>query len=81
MIGSLRRQGDAVLTVESFPGPTVLATGDLSSEEIEVAASITVSYSDATADQSVAVRITRDSKHWALLARGRGKTSFRHFMI
>jgi len=81
LISSLRRERDTILAVESFPGPTVLATGDLSPEEIEVAASITVSYSDATAAQSVAVRLTRDSKHWALLARGRGKRSFRHFMI
>ncbi|NVM26022.1 MAG: hypothetical protein HWN70_08940, partial [Desulfobacterales bacterium] len=61
--------------------PTVLATGDLSPEEIEVATSITVSYSDAAADQSVAVRLTRDSTQWTLLARGQGKRNIRHFMI
>lgn len=81
VISSLRREGDTILTVESIPGPTVLATGDLSPEEIEVATSITVSYSDAAADQSVAVRLTRDSTQWTLLARGQGKRNIRHFMI
>ena len=81
MISSLTREGDTILTVESFPGPTVLATGDLSAEEIKVAASITVSYSDAAADQSVAVRLTRDSKQGTLLARGQGKRNFHRFMI
>jgi tRNA-specific 2-thiouridylase len=81
MISSLRRQGDIILTVESFPGPTVLATGDLAPEEIRIAASITVSYSDAAVDQSAAVGLTRDSKRWTLLARGKGKRDFHHFMI
>ena len=81
MISSLTKDGDTILTVESFPGPTVLATGGLSAEEAKVAASITVSYSDAAADQSVAVRLTRDSKQWTLLARGQGKRDFHHFMI
>ena len=81
MISSLTREGDTILTVESFPGPTVLATGDLSAEEIKVAASITVSYSDAAVDQSVAVRLTRDPKQWTLLSRGKGKRNFHRFMI
>ena len=81
MISSLRREGDTILTVESFPGPTVLAKGDLSSEETELAASITVSYSDAAVDQSVAVRLIRDPKHWTLLAKGKGKRNFHRFMI
>lgn len=81
MINSLRREGDTILTVESFPGPTVLAKGDLSSEETELAASITVSYSDAAVDQSVAVRLIRDPEHWTLLAKGKGKRNFHRFMI
>jgi len=81
MISSLRREGDAILIVESFPGPTVLAKGDLSSEETELAASITVSYSDAGVDQSVAVRLIRDLKQRTLLAKGKGKRNFHRFMI
>jgi tRNA U34 2-thiouridine synthase MnmA/TrmU len=81
MISSLRREGDTILTVESFPGPTVLVKGDLSSEETELVASITVSYSDAAVDQSVAVRLIRDSKHWTLFAREKEKSNFHRFMI
>lgn len=81
MISSLRREGDTILTVESFPGPTVLVKGDLSSEETELVASITVSYSDAAVDQSVAVRLIRDLKQRTLLAKGKAKRNFHHFMI
>ena len=81
MISSLRREGDTILIVESFPGPTVLVKGDLSSEETELVASITVSYSDAAVDQPVAVRLLRDLKHWTLFARGKEKSNFHRFMI
>ena len=81
MITSLIEAGDTVLTVESFPGPTVLATGELSFEEIQLAASITVSYSDAVIDQSVAVQLKRDSKHWTVLATGKEKSNFHQLMI
>jgi len=81
MITSLIEAGDTVLTVESFPGPTVLATGELSFEEIQLAASITVSYSDAVIGQSVAVQLKRDSKHWTVLATGKEKSDFHQLMI
>jgi tRNA-specific 2-thiouridylase len=81
MITSLLKAGDTVLTVESFPGPTVLATGELSSEEIQLAASITVSYSDAAIGQKVAVQLKRNTKHWTVLAAGRKKSNFHQLMI
>lgn len=81
MITSLREDVDTVLIVESFPGPTVLVTGELSSEEIKLAASITVSYSDAAIGQSVVVQLKRDSKHWTVLAAGRKKSNFHQLMI
>jgi tRNA-specific 2-thiouridylase len=81
IITSLARQGDTLLTVESFPSPTVLATGELSPEQIKLAAFITASYSDASVDQSVTVRATRDSKQRILLSTAKGKSSFRRFMI
>jgi len=81
MITSLIEAGDTVLTVESFPGPTVLATGELSPEEIKLVASITVSYSDAAIGQSVVVGLTRDSKHWTVLAKGKEKSNFYRLMI
>ena len=81
MITSLIEAGDTLLTVESFPGPTVLATGELSFEEIQLAASITVSYSDAVIGQSVVVQLKRDSKHWTVLATGKEKSNFHQLMI
>jgi len=81
MITSLIEAGDTVLTVESFPGPTVLVTGELLPEKIQLAASITVSYSDAVIGQTVAVQLKRDSKHWTVLATGKEKSNFHQLMI
>jgi tRNA-specific 2-thiouridylase len=81
VISSLRKEEDTLFRVESFPGPTVLATGNLTMEVIELAAAITVSYSDAPTDQSVSVRATRGCKDWSVLARKRGKSDFHRFMI
>ena len=81
LIASLAREGDTLLQVELVPGPTVLATGELSSEEMKLAACIAASYSDAASDQSVAVRVTRNSTHRILLATGKEKADFRCFMI
>jgi len=81
MIASLIEGGDTVLTVESFPGPTVLVTGELSFEEIQLAASIAVSYSDAGIGQSAVVQLKRDSKCWKVLARGKEKSNFHQLMI
>lgn len=81
MITSFIEAGDTVLTVESFPGPTVLITGELSSEEIQLAASITVSYSDAVIGQTVAVQLKRDSEYWTVLATGKEKSNFHQLMI
>ncbi len=81
MITSLIEAGDTVLTVESFPGPIVLVTGELSFEEIQLAASITVSYSDAVIGQTVAVQLKRDTKYRTVLATGKEKTNLHQLMI
>ena len=78
---SLARREDALLTVESFPGPTVLVRGDPTLEELEVVAAITVSYSDAPLNQPVAVRIRRDSTSEVVRAQGGEKAHFHRFMI
>jgi tRNA-specific 2-thiouridylase len=81
VISSLRKEEDTMFRVESFPGPTVLATGNLSMEGIELAAAITVSYSDAPSHQFVSVRLTRNCNDWSILAKKRGKSDFHRFMI
>ncbi len=81
IITSLIDAADTVFVVESFPGPTILAKGNLSYDEIKVAASIAVSYSDAAAYKPVLVRLARDSLHWNVLARRTKKSNFQHLMI
>jgi tRNA-specific 2-thiouridylase len=80
-IDSQTREGDTLLSVESFPGPTGLATGDLSAEDIQLAADITASYSDAPSGQSIAVRVTRGHKGWSVRARKREKAELHAFMV
>jgi tRNA-specific 2-thiouridylase len=81
LIDSRTRKGDTLLSVESFPGPTALVTGDLSGEDIQLAAEITASYSDAPSGKSVAVRVTSGDKGWSALAMKREKGELRTFMI
>lgn len=78
---SLTRREDALLTVESFPGPAVLVIGDPTREELEVIAAISVSYSDAPLNQPVDVAIKRDSARETLHARKGEKSVFHRFMI
>jgi len=78
---SLARQKDALLTAESFPGPTVLVIGDPTPEDLEVVAAITVSYSDAPLGQPITVKVRRDSMIEILHAKGDEKAHFHCFMI
>jgi tRNA-specific 2-thiouridylase len=78
---SLARQQDALLTAESFPGPTVLVTGDPTLDDLEVIAAITLSYSDAPLGQPSAVRVRRDSMIEILRIQGDEKAHFHRFMI
>jgi tRNA-specific 2-thiouridylase len=78
---SLARREDALLTVESFPGPTVIVIGNPSPEDLEIIAAITVSYSDAPLDQPISVRLRRDSTIEILRAQGDEKAPFHRFMI
>lgn len=56
----LARAGDAVIRVDSFPGPTVLLPGGGSEGTRRLAARICARYSDAPRDGDIAVRIHRD---------------------
>jgi tRNA-specific 2-thiouridylase len=81
VILSLARREDALLTVESFPGPTVIVIGDPTPEDLEIISAITVSYSDAPLDQPIAVRFRRDSTIEMFYAQGDEKAPFHRFMI
>jgi tRNA-specific 2-thiouridylase len=56
-IVSLFREAGLILRVESIPGPTALLCGELTQDSMNLALSITASYSDAKEDQSVEVRM------------------------
>ena len=81
LIDSQIRKGDTFLSVESFPGPTALAKGDLSGEDMQLAADITASYSDAPSGKPVAVRVTSGDKAWSVQAMKREKGELHTFMI
>jgi tRNA-specific 2-thiouridylase len=81
LINSLRKETDTMFQVESFPGPTVLAIGNLSMEAIQFGAAVTVSYSDAPSHQSVTVGVARGCNNWSILARKREKNDFYRFVI
>lgn len=81
VISSLREERDTMLRVESIAGPTALAIGELSADEIASAAAMTASYSDASPHESVTVRITRGSKDRCVLAEKREKSDFIPLMI
>ncbi|MFW6147917.1 MAG: tRNA 4-thiouridine(8) synthase ThiI [Thermodesulfobacteriota bacterium] len=80
-IVSLSRPDDALLRVASFPGPTVLLMGSPTPEKLEVAAKITVSYSDAPLNRSIAVGVTKDWRNEILYAQVGEKNSFHRFLI
>jgi tRNA-specific 2-thiouridylase len=54
---SLSGDTDLILTVESVPGPTVLLSGEITQESLELALSISASYSDAEEGQPVEVKM------------------------
>ena len=81
VISSLSEERDTMLRVELIPGPTALATGELSEEEIASAAAIAASYSDAALHESVTVSITRGNEDWSVLAEKREKCDFVPLMI
>ena len=80
-IRSLSKEKDLLLTTVSVPGPTVLASGDITPEVEARAASMTVSYSDAGDDELTELRLTSKGKDKNQMAKGGDKKEFRHYMI
>jgi tRNA-specific 2-thiouridylase len=81
IILSLSRDAGLILRVESIPGPTSLLCGELSRESIDLALSITASYSDAKEDQPVDVRMLARGLDRVGKATPRLKTKFAALMI
>ncbi|MEM2750705.1 MAG: hypothetical protein QXH53_03430 [Nitrososphaerales archaeon] len=64
----LHSPSDFILEVEGFMGPISLLRGIVDNDLLNLAASITVRYSDAPKDRSVMVNVKSEGKNWKLLA-------------
>lgn len=81
VIQTLWKESDLLLSTMSVPGPTVLVSGDLSPELIDLAASMTASYSDAKNDELTEISLKGKGMDEERMAKGRDKGEFREYMI
>jgi hypothetical protein len=72
---------DLVLTSASVPGPTVLFLGNFSNSALELAAAITVAYSDAEDSETIPVRVVGGSADRMLMTEVHEKREFKRYMI
>jgi tRNA-specific 2-thiouridylase len=77
----LSKETDLLLRTVSVPGPTALVLGDLTPELEELAASVTVSYSDAENDELTEISLTGSGKNGVRMAKGRDKRRFSGYMV
>jgi tRNA-specific 2-thiouridylase len=80
-LAALANNRDIILVSMSVPGPTVLVSGDYSNESLEMAAEITVAYSDAKAGENISVRVTGGLGGEISVTGVRDKAEFRSYMI
>jgi len=80
-IASLAKSDDFLLVARSVPGPTVLVLGALPPEQERLAASITVSYSDARDREPTEVRIKGRGEERTVSAVKASKAEFQNMMI
>jgi tRNA U34 2-thiouridine synthase MnmA/TrmU len=81
LIETLSGEGDILLKTLSVPGPTVLIQGELKEEVETLAASMTVSYSDADDNHLTDVRMKGLGRDKVLKAQGRNKEEFKPYLI
>jgi tRNA U34 2-thiouridine synthase MnmA/TrmU len=72
---------DLVLTPVSVPGPTVLILGDVSDTSLELAAAITVAYSDVENREQCEIRVMGKGRNDSLTERACDKKQFGRYMI
>jgi tRNA U34 2-thiouridine synthase MnmA/TrmU len=80
-IQSLAVKNDLLLKTVSVPGPTVLALGDLLPESLDLAASITVTYSDAADGEGTEVSLVGKGMHGMRMTKRRDKAGLRRYII
>jgi len=78
---ALKNNKDILLVSMSVPGPTVLVSGDYSNESLELAAEITVAYSDAKIGENISVRVIGGLDDEISVTGVRDKAEFRSYMI
>jgi len=91
VVGRNQKENEAILRLASeedlvsetvrIPGPVVLASGEISREAENLAAGLTVSYSDARTPEAVEVRTKTRGKERTRSEAPRPKEHFRRFMI
>ncbi len=81
VIESLKETGDMIIKTPTVPGPSVLLSGKHTPQDIELACSIAVSYSDAEDGIPIQVRISNEQGDKIISAIGKSKDKFRPFMI
>ena len=81
-IRSLAGDNDTMLKTVSVPGPTVLVSGELSGNALDIAGAITVAYSDAGEFDACEVRIKEGAHESRVVSfKTRDKVEFRRYMI
>jgi tRNA U34 2-thiouridine synthase MnmA/TrmU len=80
-IHALTGKKDLVLTSVSVPGPTVLFLGGFSDSALELAAAITVAYSDSEDNETIPVRVVGGSEDRMLMTEVHEKGEFMRYMI
>lgn len=80
-IQALSSHEDVILTTTAVPGPTVLVSGEISDAGLELAAEITVAYSDAADSDMTEVSVVGKMGQSVVTAGTRDKGEFRIYMI
>ena len=80
-IHALSTDEDLVIRSDSVPGPTVLVLGEPSDDSLELAADITLAYSDVEEGEVSDVRVKRNAREEILSVEVSDKREFRHYMI
>jgi tRNA U34 2-thiouridine synthase MnmA/TrmU len=81
VIKSLSKKDDLLLRTTSVPGPTTLVVGKILSDTAELAAIMTVSYSDAEDGVLTEVNVISNNRENTLKVTGRAKKEFQHYMV
>jgi hypothetical protein len=80
-IQALSHEADLLVKTVSVPGPTALVVGRHAGDHEDMAAVMTVSYSDAADGEETDVRVTHQGSERVVKAKGREKASFKEYMI